>query len=223
MSSRAHPKEGRSSRFCALLAVPVYRVTRRAAVRAFVRRWVLRSEGGAVYSLTIRQLLRQFHGLDIGLYTIGPCESPLGNLAPGTSVGRYSSIYYTVRSLAHDGPAPGRPAHGLFCESALGSKPADPVRLVIGHDVFVGHNAILLASVDEIGNGAFISAGSVVTRPVPPYAVVMGTPARVVRYRFPEDKIRELIDSQWWLKSIDELSGELDLFRQPLDGSRTVR
>ena len=60
---------------------------------------VLRLEGGAMYSLTVRDIYRKYHDLDVGLYTIGPCEAGPDKLAPGTSIGRYSSIYYTVRTM----------------------------------------------------------------------------------------------------------------------------
>ena len=69
----------------------------------------------------------------------------------------------------------------------------------------------------SIGDGAFIGAGSVVQNDVPPYAVVTGNPARVVRYRFSPAKIQELLASRWWNKSIDELSYDMDSFRGPLE------
>jgi acetyltransferase-like isoleucine patch superfamily enzyme len=190
-----------------------------------MRSLVLRMEGGTVYSLTIREIYRRFHGVTVGLYTIGPCTMPLGNLAPGTTVGRYSSIYYTVRTISQDYPANGSLPDGLFSDSALGdSKTKTPkTDLVIGNDVFIGHNAIILPSVKEIGDGAVIGAGSVLHSSVPPYAVVTGNPARVVRFRFSEQKITELLGSKWWLKSIDELTGEIEEFRKPLEVSAPIR
>lgn len=191
------------------------------AFRALLRNLVLRMEGGPVYSLTIREIYRQFHGVDVGLYTIGPCDVAPGNLAPGTSIGRYSSIYYTVRTITRDHPASTSTTHGLYCDSALGKEKNHAVpgsKLVIGNDVWAGHNAIILPSVERIGDGAVIGAGSVVHDSVPPFAVVTGNPARVVRYRFSEKKISELIESSWWLKSIDALSGEIEEFQKPQEG-----
>lgn len=57
----------------------------------------------------------------------------------------------------------------------------------------------------------------------PPYAVVTGNPARVVRFRFSEKKIQELLESKWWLKSIEELEPEMKKHRQPQEGTATVR
>jgi acetyltransferase-like isoleucine patch superfamily enzyme len=136
-------------------------------------------------------------------------------------VGRYSSIYYTVRTLASEHPAGDESLHGLFCASAL--RPATTgrpkSRLVIGNDVWMGHNVVVLPSVERIGDGAVIGAGSVVRANVPPYAVVTGNPARVVRYRFSDGKIKELMGSRWWLQTIDELSAGIVDLRQPLEAS----
>ncbi|SDY85830.1 CatB-related O-acetyltransferase [Nitrosomonas sp. Nm33] len=68
---------------------------------------------------------------------------------------------------------------------------------IIGNDVWIGHGAFILPGV-TIGNGAVVAAMSVVTKDVPEYAVVAGSPAKVVRYRFPENQIEALLESKWW-------------------------
>ncbi|WP_417228370.1 CatB-related O-acetyltransferase [Amphritea sp.] len=77
----------------------------------------------------------------------------------------------------------------------------------IGNDVWIGANAIILDGVN-VGDGAIVGAGAVVTKDVPPYAVVTGVPARILRYRFTEEKARLLIGSLWWDLS-DELLKEV--------------
>jgi acetyltransferase-like isoleucine patch superfamily enzyme len=67
----------------------------------------------------------------------------------------------------------------------------------IGNDVWIGHGVIITAGVN-IGNGAVIGAGSVVTKDVKPYAIVGGTPAKIIRYRFDENTIEELNKICWW-------------------------
>jgi carbonic anhydrase/acetyltransferase-like protein (isoleucine patch superfamily) len=75
---------------------------------------------------------------------------------------------------------------------------------VIGNDVFIGVGAIVLGGV-TVGDGAVIGAGAVVSKPVPPYAVVLGNPAQVARYRF-ESEIRErLLALRWWDWSDDQI------------------
>jgi len=75
-----------------------------------------------------------------------------------------------------------------------------PVKLKIteiGNDVWIGHGAFILPGV-KIGNGAVIAAMSVVTKDVPSYAIVGGSPAKVLRYRFSEEDILRLENSKWW-------------------------
>ena len=68
---------------------------------------------------------------------------------------------------------------------------------VIGHDVWIGDNVIVLAGV-TIGDGAVVAGGAVVTRDVPPYAIVGGVPARLLRDRFPPEQAARLAASRWW-------------------------
>jgi serine acetyltransferase len=77
--------------------------------------------------------------------------------------------------------------------------------------------------VRAIGDGAVIAAGSVLTNDVPPYAIVAGYPARVVKYRFSEETIKKLLGEQWWLKTIDELGPNVEDFRKPLEADGPVR
>lgn len=69
--------------------------------------------------------------------------------------------------------------------------------VTIGNDVWIGARAMILDGV-SIGDGAVIAAGAVVTKDVPPYAIIGGVPARVIKYRFSEQKIYEMLQSQWW-------------------------
>lgn len=67
----------------------------------------------------------------------------------------------------------------------------------IGNDVWIGHGAFVLPGV-TIGDGAIVAAMSVVTKDVPPYAVVAGNPAQIKRYRFSEQQIEKLQQTRWW-------------------------
>lgn len=69
--------------------------------------------------------------------------------------------------------------------------------IVIGNDVWIGYEAVIMAGV-RIGDGAVIAARAVVTRDVPPYTIVGGVPARVIRRRFDADTVARLQEMRWW-------------------------
>ena len=88
------------------------------------------------------------------------------------------------------------------------------LRTTIGNDVWVGEGAYIKAGVN-IGHGAVVGMGSVVTRDVPPYAIVAGNPARIIRMRFDERIIKSLLAMAWWDKSDDDLRRLAANFDQP--------
>ncbi len=69
--------------------------------------------------------------------------------------------------------------------------------IVIGNDVWIGYEAVIFSGV-TIGDGAVIGARAVVTKDVPPYTIVGGVPAKVIRRRFPDETISRLLDLKWW-------------------------
>jgi acetyltransferase-like isoleucine patch superfamily enzyme len=77
-------------------------------------------------------------------------------------------------------------------------------KIAIGNDVWVGARAIILGGV-AIGDGAIIAARTVVAEDVPPFAIVGGVPARVIRYRFPDDVRAELLNWKWWDISLENI------------------
>jgi acetyltransferase-like isoleucine patch superfamily enzyme len=82
----------------------------------------------------------------------------------------------------------------------------DEIKLtVIGNDVFIGMNVTILDGV-SIGHGAVIGAGSVVSKDIPPYAIAIGVPAKVIKYRFDEATIEKLLEKKWWDFSFEKLS-----------------
>ncbi|MGE3309836.1 MAG: CatB-related O-acetyltransferase [Limisphaerales bacterium] len=220
MPESSSPREGRRSPVVSTLALTLYGLTRSRSLRDAIRRLTLRFEGGPMYSLTVREMFRRHHALDVGLYTIGPCEAGPGHFAPGTSIGRYCSVYYTVRTLGPQSPIPLALRGALTPASPSPNGSPSTHRLVIGNDVFIGHNTIILPTVESIGDGVIIGAGSVVQQDIPPYGVVTGNPARVVRQRFTAPTIARLLEEQWWTKSIEELGPEMDSFRGPLEAER---
>lgn len=88
-------------------------------------------------------------------------------------------------------------------------------RVTIGNDVWIGHGALIMGGI-KIGDGAVVAAGAVVTKDVPPYAIVGGIPAKIIKYRFQEDWINSLLKLKWWDLSEDNLKTHIEMISHPL-------
>lgn len=87
-----------------------------------------------------------------------------------------------------------------------------PLTTVIGHEAYIGAGAFVRRGV-TIGHGAVVGARSVVLHDVPPYAIVAGTPARIIRMRFPEAIVERMLALQWWHYDLAPYKGEVDFSR----------
>ena len=76
--------------------------------------------------------------------------------------------------------------------------------IIIGNDVWLGANVIVVDGV-KIGDGAVVAAGSVVTKDIPPYAIVGGVPAKIIKYRFEKEEIEKLLQLKWWDMDVEYL------------------
>ena len=203
-----------------LIAGALYRAyaIKNGTCRNFLLRMMKRLEKGEFYSPTMRQIYSSYHGIKIGMYSYGGCFCA-ENIHSGTEIGRYCSFAKNVYIYRRNHPAKNKSTHPFFYNPALKVVDNDTIpfsRLVIGNDVWFGMNAVILPSVSVIGDGAVIGAGSIVTKDVPPYAIVAGNPARVVRYRFGPEKVKQLMGSKWWEKNIVDIKKELHDFTVPL-------
>jgi acetyltransferase-like isoleucine patch superfamily enzyme len=106
-------------------------------------------------------------------------------------------------------PFPVAPTYGGIAASARPQTQKAPV--VIGNDVWIGINAVILRGV-TIGDGAVVAANAVVTRDVPPYTVVGGTPARRIKDRFAPEVVEALQRIRWWDWSEEDLRRTIDQF-----------
>ena len=84
--------------------------------------------------------------------------------------------------------------------------------IIIGNDVWIGTNVVIKGGI-TIGDGAIIAMGAVVTKDVPPFAIVGGVPAVVLKYRFSEEQITKLLKVKWWEKSDEWLQNNAGRFR----------
>lgn len=107
---------------------------------------------------------------------------------------------------------------GIPLKQALGVEPApldhEPF-CRIGNDVWIASNATVIDGV-HIGDGAVVGAGAVVTKDIPPYAIVVGVPTKVIRYRFSECMIRRLLTLRWWDWDIQTIQKAAPLLQKNL-------
>lgn len=93
--------------------------------------------------------------------------------------------------------------------------PRERTKLTIGNDVWIGANTIILPSCKNIGNGAVIAAGSIVTKDIPQYEIWGGDPAKFIKKRFSDDIIEKIEASRWWEIDRSELSKFAKYFNDP--------
>jgi virginiamycin A acetyltransferase len=153
----------------------------------------------------------------IGKYTYGIERSTIPILTARTRicVGKYCSIApgvvfvvgrHRIESVSS------YPFKAFFVE---GGKPDNELppneSITIGNDVWIGSRSLIVASV-TIGHGAVVAAGAVVVEDVPPYAIVGGVPAKIIKMRFDADTARELLALAWWDWREEQIRDNLDLF-----------
>ncbi len=97
-----------------------------------------------------------------------------------------------------------------------------PGKVLIGNDVWIGMKSTIMGGI-TIGNGAIIAAHSVVTKDVPPYAIVGGVPSKIIKYRFDDDIIEALQKSEWWNRSDDFLQSNILSFQEELSAENANR
>lgn len=144
--------------------------------------------------------------LTIGAHTIIRSTAKLDHVS---SIGRFCGIssdaYIGHEKQSH--PMNWVSTHPFQFSVENAPFPYHPVTkpVTIGHDVWMGTNVTILEGV-HIGTGSIVASRAVVTKDVPPYAIVAGNPAKVVKYRLPEEIYQQLLASEWWDYPIDILN-----------------
>lgn len=159
------------------------------------------------------------------LIKVGAYSGVYGNKSNiySCSIGRYCSIADTVTIGPSEHPTSWLSSSMIqyvdsihnwneYIDKNVGSYNSPSVKFiagtppVLGNDVWVGAGAFIKNGI-TVGNGAIISAGSIVVKDVPDYAIVGGTPAKIIRYRFQSSLIEKLLRSKWWDYHIAGVSG----------------
>ena len=126
----------------------------------------------------------------------------IGNHPTSVFVTTYPSFYYNTESQIGYTFHKGNP---LFMGLNKFPKGESDFHVIIGNDVWIGCNCLIIEGV-KIGDGAIIGAGAVVTKDVPPYSIVAGVPAKVIKYRFSEEQISMLDRIKWWNWPVDKIA-----------------
>ncbi|MEK5040732.1 DapH/DapD/GlmU-related protein [Sporosarcina sp. FSL K6-3457] len=156
----------------------------------------------------------------IGKYTYGINPSTATYPDQIEEIGAFCSINYTASIGSKNHPIKFVSTHPFLYNANRGFIESDNTeyrmdnKVIIGNDVWIGAHAVILPGV-SIGNGAIVGAGAVVTKDVPPFAIVGGVPAKIIRYRFKQDIIEAMQEIKWWNWTDEKIKSNLDLFYSP--------
>lgn len=154
------------------------------------------------------------HNVQLGDYSYFAKNAQVAN----TTIGKFCSIGPNFCSGLGIHPTDGISTHPLFYKGNV----AEYKPVTIGNDVFIGANVTVLDGV-TIGDGAVIGAGAVVSKDIPPYAIAIGCPIEIKKYRLTDKQIAAMQRIQWWnwdenqLKDVREMFNDIDKFIEKYD------
>ena len=184
-----------------------------------IKHFAVKWSGKQQKSKVLRQYTLKKYKTEVGLYSYGGCFSPQFNNGGTVTIGRYCSFAQDVRYFGANHPLNYVSTSSYFYNKSFGFDVKDVKRehLLIGNDVWCGYGVIITSSCHSIGNGSVIAAGAVVTKDIPPYAVVAGVPAKIIKYRFDEDTILRLEQSEWWKRPPEKLVEYYKVIDKPVE------
>ena len=162
------------------------------------------------------------HNTIIGSYTACGRYSKIVH----TDIGKYCAISWdtTINAISHPynhltiNAFPYVPYVGNF----VNERKQIHQKVTIKNDVWIGANSVIMPGI-TIGNGSIIGAGAVVTKDVPDYAIAVGVPAKVIKYRFSRDIIEKLLLLKWWDLDPELIKENVDLWQGEFDQSSLIR
>lgn len=159
--------------------------------------------GGFIYAREIGDYtyINNYCHIDKNVVSIGKFCSIAINCRIG--LGGHPTDWVSTHSFSYD------KKYGIVSDGKNSFK--QKLETKIGNDVWIGTNATILAGV-TIGDGAIIGAHSLVTKDVAPYSVVVGSPAKHLKYRHSAENIKALLNTEWWNWSTEKLKRNIHLF-----------
>jgi acetyltransferase-like isoleucine patch superfamily enzyme len=174
----------------------------------------------------------EFKGVPVGRMTYGYKGLSDRSMRGTRSIGRFCSIATSVSVVGMTHPLEWVSTNPFLYLTSRGfTKEPVPLpaaakarnkRVIIGHDVWIGEGALILRP-NRLGHGCVVAAGAVVTKDVPPYAIVAGTPAKIIRYRVPEELIPDLLAIAWWNWPLEKIKEHMPNFYDPARFVETFR
>lgn len=152
---------------------------------------------------------------EMGDYTIIRSNTVINHTKMGKFVGISYNVVVTGITHEYENISPHPFQQLKSCGFVDENIPFKCEKIEIGNDVWIGANVNILSGV-KIGNGAVIGAGSVVTKDIPPYAIAVGSPAKVIKYRFTEDIIDRIQKLEWWNWPKQLIRENIELFHQKI-------
>ena len=138
-------------------------------------------------------------------------------------IGKFSSISWdcTINAVSH--PYSTLSTHAFSYVPYIGgfvsNRNQEYKQVIIENDVWIGANVVVMPGV-KICNGAIIGAGSVVTKDIPPYAIAVGVPAKIIKFRFSQEVVDQLVVLNWWDLSDDVIKNNIGLFQGKFTGKK---
>lgn len=193
------------------LLITLYKRIRNNRVRRYIEIIIAKKEKGYAYSSSLRKIYADVYNIQIGYGSYGGCFNT-SNIPNGVSFGNYCSVANNVRIFRANHPANTFTSHPILYNEVMGYVKKDKLNrppLIIGHDVWIGANVVILPGVQTVGNGVIIGAGCIVTKDVAPYSIIVGNPAKEIKKRFSDSIIEKLKETKWWTLEFDDLINKI--------------